>query len=158
MLNYYGWKSFFMIMRYLKTLCAFSVTTLVPSIYPRTLFNSQSQNISTFDIISFKTWWRRKLYGWNLSTPTIKRLTFSLNPLMVHNLNLFIRPLVLVSSFDSYLKWPTLDYWHIHVKKVSHVIVSFSSLFFSVFLLILLCLFCFWVCWKIQKPIKSEKS
>ena len=49
-------KSFFMIIGSLKTPCASSVTTLVPLIYPRTLFNTQSQNISKFNIISFETW------------------------------------------------------------------------------------------------------
>ena len=96
-------KNFFMIMGSLKTPCASSVTTLVPLIYPRTLFNTQSQNILKFNIISFETWQRRKMYGCSLSTLTIKRLIFSLNHLMVHGLNLFVRPLVLISSLNSYL-------------------------------------------------------
>ena len=49
-------KSFFMIIGSLKTPCASFVTTLVPLIYPRTLFNTQSQNLSKFNIISFETW------------------------------------------------------------------------------------------------------
>ena len=89
-LNSYGWKNFFMNMGFLKTPCAFFMTIQVPLIYPKTLFNIQSQSILKFDIISFETWWKRKLYGWSSSTPTIKRLIFSLNHLMVLGLNLFI--------------------------------------------------------------------
>ena len=91
-----------MIVESLKTTCASFVTKLVPSIYPETQFNIRSLNISKFNIISFETWWRRKLCGWSLSTPTIRRHTSLLNPLMVYGLNLFIRPLVSVSSLDSY--------------------------------------------------------
>ena len=99
----YGWKSFFMIMGSLKTPCVSSVKIQVPLIYPRILFNTQSQSISKFDIISFETWWKRKLYGWSLSTPKMKRRIFSLNLLMILSLNIFLRPSVLVSFFDSYL-------------------------------------------------------
>ena len=91
-----------MIMESLKTACASFVTTLVPSIYPKTRFNIQSLNISKVDIISFETWCRRKLCGWSSSTPIIRRQTSLLNPLMVHGLNLSVRPLVSISSLDSY--------------------------------------------------------
>ena len=74
------------------TMCIFFLTIQVPLIYPRTLFNIQIQSISKFDIISFAIWWKRKLYGLSSSTPTIKRLIFSLNHLMVLGLNLFVRP------------------------------------------------------------------
>ena len=102
-LNFYGWKNFFMTMGFLKTPCAFFLTIKVPLIYPRTLFNIQSQSISKFNIISLAIWWKRKLYGLSSSTPTIKRPIFSLNHLMVLSLNLFVRPSVLVSSLDSFL-------------------------------------------------------
>ena len=60
MLNSYGWRSFFMIMGFLETPCAFSMTIQAPLTYPRILFNIQSQSISKFDITSFVTWWKRK--------------------------------------------------------------------------------------------------
>ena len=100
-LNYCGWRIFFMIMEFLKTLCAYFVTIRVSSIYPRIQSNTQSKSISKFNIISFETWWKRRLCAWSLSTPQIKRLTSSLNQLMVHGLNPFIRPSVSVSSLDS---------------------------------------------------------
>ena len=102
MLNYCGWINSFMIMESLNTACASFVTTLVPSIYPKPRFNIQSLNISKFDIISFKTWWRKKLCSWSSSTSIIRRQTSLLNHLMVDSLNLFVRPLVSVSSLDSY--------------------------------------------------------
>ena len=89
-------------MESLNTACASFVTTLVPSIYPKPRFNIQSLNISKFDIISFKTWWRKKLCSWSSSTSIIRRQTSLLNHLMVDSLNLFVRPLVSVSSLDSY--------------------------------------------------------
>ena len=150
-----------MIMRSLKTPCVFSVTIKVPLIYPRILFNIQSQSISKFDTISFETWWKRKFYGWSLSTPKIKRLIFSLNLLMVHGLNLFIGPSVSVSSLDSYLLCdPLLVYLWASLLYRSHmcVFVSFTSFcLFTLFLLILLYYFFFSVL-KNSKTHKNEKS
>ena len=100
-LDYCGWIIFFMIMEFLKTLCAYFMTIRMPSIYPRIQSNTQSQSISKFNIISFETWWKRKLCVWSLSTPQIKRLTSSPNHLMVHDLNPFVRPSVSISSLDS---------------------------------------------------------
>ena len=43
------------------------------------------------------------MYGWSLSTLTIKRLIFSLNHLVVHSVNLYVRPSVSISSLNSHL-------------------------------------------------------
>ena len=133
-------------MESLKTACVSFVTTLVPSIYPKTQFNIQSLNILKFDIISFETWWKRKLCGWSLSTLTIRRQTSLLNPLIVHYFNLFIRPLVSVSSLDSYPLCDLLLFIGASLLYRSHLCVFSFSCFLLLFLLILLCLFCFLVC------------
>ena len=96
------------------------------------------------------------MFGWSLSTPTIKRQTSLLNLLMVHGLNHFVRLLVLVSSLDSYLLCDLPLFSGASLSYRSHMNVSFTS-FCLLFLLILLCFFYFWVCWKIQILIKSEK-
>ena len=131
-----------MIMESLKTPCAYFVTTRVPSIYPRIRFNIQSLNISKFDTISLETWWRRKLCGWSLSTSTIKRQIFLLNPLMVYDLNLSVRPLGLVSSLDLYLLCDLLLV-HCNIGLTCVCLFLLQSLFLYLFLLILLYMFCF---------------
>ena len=136
MLNYCGWRNYFMIMESLKIACVSFVTTLVPSIYPKTRFNIQSLNISKFDIIPFETWWRRKLCGRSLSTLTIRRQTSLLNLLRVHGLNPSVRPLVSVSSLDSSLLCDLMLFIGASLLYRSHLhdYVSFSSIF---------CTYCF---------------
>ena len=85
-----------------------------------------------------------KLFSWSLSTPAIKRQTFLLNLLMVHDLNLFVRPLVSASSLDSYLLCDRLLFIGASLLYRSHMYVSFTS-FCLLFLFILLCLLCFLV-------------
>ena len=150
-------KNFFMIMGSLKTPCASSVTTLVPLIYPRTLFNTQSQNILKFNIISFETWWRRKLYSWNLSALTIKRLIFALNPLMVHGLNHFVRPLMSVSSLDSYLLCDLLLFIGSSLLKRSHMLSCFFFKPLFVFL-VFVDLTLFFLFFSVLKNSKTHKK
>ena len=124
-----------MIVGSLKTPCASSVTTLVPSIYPITIQRSKSKHIKIHyhfirDLMEEKILWLEFI---NIDNQKADIFTKPLDgprfESLCNTIGVGIIPWLIS------LVWPTLDYWCIHVKNVSYVIVSISSLclFFHVF-------------------------
>ena len=96
MLNYCGYYGISQ-----DNMCVFCDNTSAINLSKNSVQHSKSKHIEIRyhfirDLVE------EKFCGWSLSIPTIRRHTSLLNPLMVYGLNLFIRPLVSVSSLDSY--------------------------------------------------------